>query len=160
MYVTSTMQGQTPEQKQIAGVHRITFAVAFQTDDGSVVRDVGWNSHDDASYRMVHDAVDEGHIGHEFEPPSRIRSLIDGPLQDVGFSYAFEKVIKVLAVGDENGIVQVASPAIARLMIVHVSTRIIVRQNETINEVNLESDALFLEHDLQRSLYNSGVERI
>ena len=62
---------------------------------------------------MIDDAVDEeGDIRHEFAHPRRIRSLIDGPLQDVGFSDAFEKVIKVLAVGDETGFVQVASTAI------------------------------------------------
>ena len=71
---------------------------------------------------------------------AEIRSLIDGPLQDVGFSDAFEKVIKVLAVGDETGLVQVASTAIAHGMIVHVT------------EVNLEGIGLFLESDLQRSL--------
>ena len=59
---------------------------------------------------MIDDAIDEeGNIGHEFAHPRRIRSLIDGPLQDVGFLDAFEKVIKVLAVGDETGLVQVAS---------------------------------------------------
>ena len=70
---------------------------------------------------MIDDAVDEeGDIGHEFAHPRRIRSLIDGPLQDVGFSDAFEKFIKVLAVGDETGLVQVASTAIARGMIIVV----------------------------------------
>ena len=63
---------------------------------------------------MIDDAVnEEGDIGHEFAHPRRIRSLIDGPLQDVGFSDAFEKVVKILAVGDETGFVQVSSTAIA-----------------------------------------------
>ena len=61
---------------------------------------------------MIDDAVnEESYIRHEFAHPRRIQSLIDGPLQDVGFSDAFEKVIKVLAVGDETGFVQVASTA-------------------------------------------------
>ena len=76
--------------------------------------------------------------------------FIDSPLQDVGFSDAFEKVIKVLAVGDETGLVQVASAAITRGMIVLVSTRFLVSQNEP--EVKLERVGLFLEHDLQRRL--------
>ena len=55
---------------------------------------------------VIDDAVgEEGDIGHEFAHLRRIRSLIDGPLQDVGFSHAFEKDIKVLAVGDETGLV-------------------------------------------------------
>ena len=77
---------------------------------------------------MIDDAVDEkGDIGHEFAHPRRIRCLIDGPLQDVGFSDAFEKVIKVLAVGDEIALVQIASSA--RGMIVIVSTCVLVPQN-------------------------------
>ena len=76
---------------------------------------------------MIDDAVDEeGDIGHEFAHPHRIRSLIDGQLKDVCFSDAFEKVIKVLAVGHETGFVHVASTAIARGMIVLVSTRVLV----------------------------------
>ena len=107
---------------------------------------------------MIDDTVDkEGDIGHEFAHPRRIRSLINDPLQDVGFSDAFEKVTKVLAVGDETGLVQVASTAIARGIIVLVSTRVLVPQNEPVTEVNLEGVGLFLEHALQRSLYNGRV---
>ena len=148
------MQGQTPEETQIVGVPRPTFAVVFQTDDGFVFLDVDWKrGRMYTSYGMIDGAVDEeGDIGHELAHPRRIRSLIDGPLQDVGFSDAFEKVIKVLAVGDETGLVQVASTAIARGMIVLVSTRVLVSQNEPVTEVNLERVGLFLEHDLQRSL--------
>ena len=102
---------------------------------------------------MIDDAVDEKcDIGHKFAHPRRIRSLIDGPLQDVGFSDAFEKVIKVLAIGDETGLVQVASTAVARGMVVLVSTRVLVPKNELVTEVNLEGVSLFLEHDLQRRL--------
>ena len=125
----------------------------FQTVDGFVLLDVDWKGGRlYTSYRMIDDAVDEeGDIGHEFAHPRRIRSLIDGPLQDVGFSDAFEKVIKVLAVGDETGFVQVASTAITRGMIVLVLTRVLVSQNEPVTEVNLERIGLFLEHYLQRS---------
>ena len=94
----------------------------FQTDDAFLLLDVvrkGGRLY--TSYRMIDDAVnEESDIRHEFAHPRRIRSLIDGPLQDVGFSDAFEKVIKVLAVGDETGFVQVASTAITRGMIVLV----------------------------------------
>ena len=80
---------------------------------------------------MIDDAVnEESDIRHEFAYPRGIRFLIDGPLQDVGFSDAFEKVIKVLAVGDETGFFQVASTAITRGMIVLVLTRVLVSQNE------------------------------
>ena len=78
--------------------------------------------------------------------------MIDSQLQDVGFSDAFEKVIKVLAVGDETGLVQVASKAVARGMVVFVSTRVLIPQNEPVTQVNLEGVYLFLEHDLQRRL--------
>ena len=102
---------------------------------------------------MIDDAVDEeGDIGHVFAHSRRIRSLIDVLLQDVGFSDAFEKVIKVLAVGDETGFVQIASTAITRAMIVLVLTRVLVYQNEIVTEVILERICLFLEHVLQRSL--------
>ena len=100
---------------------------------------------------MIDDAVnEESDIRHEFAHPRGIRSLIDGPLQYVGFSDAFEKVIKVLAIGDETGFVQVASTAITRGRIVLVLTRVLVSQNEPVTEVNLECIGLFLEYDLQR----------
>ena len=126
----------------------------FQSDDGFVLLDVDWKRvHAYTSYRMIDDAVDEKcDIRHEFAHPRRIRSLIDGPLQDVGFSDAFEKVIKVLGVGDETGLVQVASTAVARGMVVLLSTRVLVPQNEPVTEINLEGVGLFLEHDLQRPL--------
>ena len=87
----------------------------FQTDDAFFLLDVDWKGgRTYTPYRVIDDAVDEeGDIGHEFAHPRIIRSLIDDPLQDVGFSDAFEKDIKVLAVGDETGLLQVASTAIA-----------------------------------------------
>ena len=102
---------------------------------------------------MIDDAVnEEGDIGHEFAHPRRILSLIDGPLQDVDFSDAFEKVVKILAVGDETGFVQVSSTAIARGVIVLVSSHVLVPQHEPVTEVNLEGVGLFLVHFLQRHL--------
>ena len=101
---------------------------------------------------MIHEAVDEeGDIRHEFTHQRRIQ-LIDGPLQDVGLSDAFEEYIKVLAVGDETGFIQVSFAAIARGMIVFVSPRVLVTQNEHIIEVNLERLGLFLENFLSTSL--------
>ena len=124
----------------------------FQTDDAFLLLDVdrkGGRLY--TSYRVIDDAVDEeGDIRHVFAHPRRIRSLIAGHLQDVGFSDAFEKVIKVLAVTGETGFVQVASTAITRGMIVFVLTRVLFSQNEPVTEVNLERIGLFLEHDLQR----------
>ena len=151
-YVTSTTQGQTSEETQVVTVPLAILGLLFQSDDGFVLRYVGWKGdHSNTSYRVIDDAVDEKcDIGHEFAHPRRIRSLIDGPLQDVGFSDAFEEVIKVLAVGDETGLVQVASTAVARGMVVLVLTRVLVPQNEPVTEVNLESVGLFLEHVLQR----------
>ena len=125
----------------------------FQTDDGFVLLYVAWKGHVYTSYRMIDDAVDEkGDIGRKFAHSRRVRFLIDGPLLDVGFSNAFDKAIKILAVVDETGLVQVASTAIARRMIVLVSTRVLVTQNEPVTDVNLERVGLFLEHDLQRRL--------
>ena len=154
MYITSTIQGQTSEDTQVVTVPLGIVGFLFQSDDGFVLLDVDWKGdHSYTSYRVIDDAVDEKcDIGDEFAHPRRIRSLIDGPLQDVGFSDAFEKVIKVLAVGDETGLVQVASTAVARGMVVLVLTRVLVPQNEPVTEVNLESVGLFLEHVLQRSL--------
>ena len=118
----------------------------FQTDDAFLLLDVdrkGGRVY--ISCRVIDDPVDEeSDIRHEFTHPRRIRSLIDGPLQDVGFSDAFEKVIKVLVVGDETGFVQVASTAITRGMRVLVLTRVLVSQNEPVTEVNLERIGLFL----------------
>ena len=138
---TSSMQGQTSEETQVVNV---PLGLLFQYDDGFVLRYVDWKGvHSYTSYRVIDDAVDEKcDIGHEFAHPRRIRSLIDGPLQDVGFSDAFEEVIKVLAVGDETGLVQVASTSVARGMVVLVLTRVLVPQNEPVTEVNLESVGL------------------
>ena len=126
------MQGQTPEETQVVTVPRGIDAFLFQSDDGFVLLGVHWKvGQSYTSYRVIDDAVDEKcDIGHEFAHPRRIRSLIDGPLQDVGFADKFEKVIKVLAVGDETGLVQVASTAVARGMVVLVLTRVLVPQNE------------------------------
>ena len=148
------MQGQTSEETQVILVPLVMNGFRFQTDDAFLLLDVdrkGGRLY--TSYRMIDDAVDEeSDIRHEFAHQRRIRSLIDDPLQDVGFSNAVEKVIKVLAIGDETGFVQVASTAITRGMIVFVLTRVLFSQNEPVTEVNLERIGLFLEHDLQRSL--------
>ena len=73
----------------------------FQTDDSFVLIDIGWKCDTYISYQMKNDAIEgEGDIRLELAHPCRIWSLIDGPLEDVGFSDAFEKSIKVLAVGD------------------------------------------------------------
>ena len=148
------MQGQTAEETQVITVPLVMVGFLFQTYDGSVLLDVDWKrDHVCTSYRIIDDAVNEEcDIGHEFAHPRRIRSLIDGPLQDVGFSDAFEKVVKILAVGDETGFVQVSSTAIARGVIVLVSTRVLVPQHESVTEVNLEDVGLFLVHFLQRRL--------
>ena len=148
------MQGQTPEETQVVIVPLIMVGFRFKSDDGFVLLDVDWKrDHAYTSYRVVNDAVDEeGDIRHEFAHPRRIRSFIDGPLQDVGFSDAFEKVIKVLAVDDETGLVQLASTAVAREMVVLVSTRVLIPQNESVTEINLKGVGLFLEHDLQSRL--------
>ena len=146
------MQGQTSEETQVILVPLVMVGFLFQTDDSFLLLDVDRKgSRLYTSYRMIDDAVNEkGDSRHEFAHRRRIRSLIDGQLQDVGFSDAFDKVIKVIAVGDENGFVQVASIAITRGMIVLVLTGVLVSQNEPVTEVNLESIGLFLEHDLQR----------
>ena len=83
----------------------------FQTDDAFLLLDVDWKGcRTYTSYRMIDYAVDEeGDIVHEFAHPRRIWSLIDDPLQDVGFSDAIKKDIKILAVGNETGLVQIAS---------------------------------------------------
>ena len=148
------MQGQTAEETQVITVPLVMVGFFFQTYDGIVLLDVDWKrDHVCTSYRMIDDAVNEEcDIGHEFAHPRRIRSLIDGPLQDVGFSDAFEKVVKIFAVGDETGFVQVSSTAIARGVIVLVSTRVLVPQYEPVTEVNLEGVGLFLLHFLQRRL--------
>ena len=102
---------------------------------------------------MIDDSInEEGDVGHEFAHPPGIRSLIDGPLQDVCFSDAFEKVVKSLAVGDETGFVQVSTAAVARGMVVLVSVHVLVPQHECVTEVNLEGVGLFLVHFLQRRL--------
>ena len=99
----------------------------FQTDDAFLLLDVdrkGGRLY--TYYRVIDDAIDEeGNIRHEFAHPRRVRSLIDVPLQDIGFSDAFKKVTKVLAVSDETGFVHVAPTAITRGMIVLVLTRVL-----------------------------------
>ena len=100
---------------------------------------------------MIDDTIDkEGGICHELAHPRGIRSLIDGPLQDVGFSDSFQKLVKVLAVGDETGFVQVSTAAVTRRVIIPVSIRVLVPQHECVTEVNLEGVGLLLEHVPQR----------
>ena len=77
------MQSQTSEETQVTIVPLGMVGFPFQTDDGLVLLGVGWKGQAYASYRMIDEAVDEeGDIGHEFAHPRRIRSLIDGPLQE------------------------------------------------------------------------------
>ena len=110
------MQGQTSEETQVIILPLVMVGFPFQIDDAFLLLDIDWKGgRTYTSYRMIDDAIDEeGDIGHEFTHPRRIRSLINSPLQDVVFSDAFKKVIKVHAVGDETGLVQVASAAITR----------------------------------------------
>ena len=80
------MQGQTSEETQVIIVPLVMDGFRFQTDDAFLLLDVGWKrDHAYTSYRVIDDAVnEESDIRHEFAHPRRIRSLIDGPLQDVG----------------------------------------------------------------------------
>ena len=68
-----------------------------------------------------------------------------------GRTYRSYRVIDdaVLAVGDETGLVQVATTAVARGRVVLVLTCVLVSQNEPVTKVNLERVGLFLEHVLQ-----------
>ena len=79
------MQGQTSEETQVIIVHLVMVGFRFQTDDAFLLLDVGRKrDHAYTSYRVIDDAVnEESDIRHEFAHPRRIRSLIDGPLQDV-----------------------------------------------------------------------------
>ena len=78
--------------------------------------------------------------------------LTDGPLQDIGFSDAFQKCIKVVTASDETVFVQVPTVAVAREMTLLASSRVLVPQKEPVTEINLERVCLFLEHSLQRGL--------
>ena len=84
------MQGQTSEETQVLIVPLIMVGFHFQTDDAFLLLDVSWKGNRlYTSYRMIDNAViEESDIRHEFAHPRRIRSLIDGPLQDIGFSDA------------------------------------------------------------------------
>ena len=81
MYVTSSMQGQTPKKTQVIILPHGIVGFPFQSDDGFVLLAVGWKCVAYISYGMIDDAVDEEvDIRHEFTYPRRIRSLIDSPL--------------------------------------------------------------------------------
>ena len=56
----------------------------------------------------------------------------------MGFSDEFHKLVKIVAVGDETGFVQVPSATVARGMVVLVSSRVLVPQNEPVMEIHLE----------------------
>ena len=119
----------------------------FQTDDSFVVLHVSGKSHGHASDRMISDAIDEeGGIRHEFAHPRRIRSLLGSLLQDIAVLAAFQKLVKLIAVGDETGFVQVPSATVTRRMVVLVSSRDRVPQNEPVTEIDLECSGLLLEH--------------
>ena len=145
--------GTIPEETQVIIVLLGKDWFTFQTDDGFLLLDVGRKGHAYTTYRMIDEAVDEeGDIDHEFAHQRRIRYFIDGPLQDVGFSDAFEKGVNILTVGDETGLVKVPSTAIVRGMIILVSSRVLVPENEPVTEVYLERVGMFLELDIQRNL--------
>ena len=87
----------------------------FQTDDSFVVLHISGESHAHTTNGMIDDTIDEeGGIRHQFAHPCRIRFLSDGPLQDVGFSDSFQKLVKVATVGDETGFVQVPFASVTR----------------------------------------------
>ena len=125
----------------------------FQTDDSFVVLHISRKGHAQTTNGMIDDTIDEeGGICHEFAHPCRIRSLRDGPLQDVGFSNSFQKLVKVTAVCDETGFVQVSSATVTRRVIIPVSSRVLVPQNEPVTEINFECSGLLLEHSILRLL--------
>ena len=151
-YVASSVQSQTSKETQVIAVPLTALVIHFQSDDCFVLLNVDRKgSHSRASYQMIDDTIDEeGGICYELAHPRGIRSLIDGPLQDVGFSDLFQKRVKVLAVGDETGFVQVSTAAVTRRVIIPVSIRVLVPQHECVTEVNLEGVGLLLEHVPQR----------
>ena len=151
-YVASPLQGQTSKETQVISVPSAVVGIHFQPDDCFVLLNVDRKgTHSSASYRVIDDAIDEkGGVCHVLAHPRGIRSLIDGPLQDVGFSDSFQKLVKVLAVGYETGFVQVPSATVTRRVIIPVSIRVLAPQHECVTEVNLEGGGLFLEHVSQR----------
>ena len=152
-HVTSSMQGQTSEETNVVGVCFGMVGFPFQTDDSFVVLHVSGESQAHTTNGMIDDTIDEeGGICHEFAHPCRIRSLSDGPLQDVGFSDSVQKLVKVTAVCDETGFVQVPSATVTRRVIIPVSSRVLVPQNESVTEINFECSGLLLEHSIQRFL--------
>lgn len=104
------MKGQTAVQTRVIGV-------SFGMDDGFVVLDVGGYGDAGATDRMFENALDEkGDIAH----PRRIRSLAYGLLQDIGFSDAFQKRVKVGVVCDHAWFVQFTTATITRCVVVLV----------------------------------------
>ena len=119
-HVASSMQGQTAEETQVVSVPFGIFVVFFQTDYSFVVLHISGKGQAHATNGMIDDTIDEeGGTCHEFAHPCRIWSLSDGPLQDVGFSNSFQKLVKVLAVGDETGRIQVPSATVTRRVIMN-----------------------------------------
>ena len=153
MHVASTMQGKTAKETEVIGVPFGMDGFPLQSDDSFVVLHVSRKSRAHASERMIDDAIDEeGGIRHEFTHPRRIRSLLDSPLQDIAVLDAFHKLVKLIAVGDETGFVQVPSATVTRRMVVYVSSRDLVPQKEPLTEIDLECSGLFQEHPVQRLL--------
>ena len=111
---TPTNETHNPARRQIS--HSQSF-------DSFVVLHISGKGQAHTTNGMIDDTIDEeGGICHEFAHPCRIRSLSDGPLQDVGFSNSFQKLVKVLAVGDETGRIQVPSATVTRRVIIPVSS--------------------------------------
>ena len=139
------MQGQTAEETEVIGLPFGMVGFPFQTDDSFAVLHLSGKSHVHAPDRMIDDAIDEeGGIRHEFAHPRQIRFLLDSPLQD-----AFQKLVKLIAVGDETGFVQVPSATFTRRMVLLVSSRDLVLQNEPVTEIDLECSGMLLEHPIQ-----------
>ena len=116
-------------------------------DDVPVFFYVGGEGHADSTDRMLENAIDEeGGIHHEFAHPRHIRSLGDGPVQDVGLSDGFQKRVKIDTVRDQTGFVRVLTETITRRVVMSVSSRLPVPQDETVAHVDLERGCLLLEH--------------
>ena len=87
---------------------------------------------------------EESDIRHEFAHPPRVRSLVDGPLQHVSLSNAFQKRFEFGTVGIQTGFVQVPSKPVTGRMIIFVP------QYETVTQINFKCSGLLLEHSNHR----------
>ena len=137
------MQAQAAEQAHVVYVWS-TITVCLQTDDGLVAFDVRWQHYANATYRMLQNLVhEESYIRHHLADPIRVWSLTHRPIEQVRLLDLFQEFLESFGISDQNRFIEVSTTAVARAMVISVSSHLLITQDEIITEINFKRRCLF-----------------